>query len=126
MENNHVKKEFFPYIEDWYNSSVKKKLNAVRICDVLSYEFKEKYQTKKIKFIQVDPFIYSNNDYRFFCFRNYLENNKFDYVFHTDASDVGVVQDPEKLLDHFREYSYYTCKDSIKLNQFPYINIHAQ
>lgn len=126
MENNHVKKDFFPYIEDWYNSIVKNNLNAVLFCDGLSNEFIEKYQTKKIKFIQVDPFIYSNNDYRFFCFRNYLENNKFDYVFHTDASDVVVVQDPEKLLDHFREYSYYTCKDSIKLNQFPYINIHEK
>jgi hypothetical protein len=126
LANGYVKKNDFSYIENWYNSIIKNNLNAVLFYDGLSKDFVEKYQTDKIKFIKVGSFIYSNNDYRFFCFRNYLEDNKFDYVFHTDASDVVVVQSPEKLLKDLNGYSYYTCKDSIKLNQFPYINIHEQ
>lgn len=125
MENNHIQKDFFPYIEKWYKSIQKNDLNAVLFYDGLSENFVSKYETEKIKFEKVGNFIYSNNDYRFFCFRNFLEENKFDYVFHTDASDVVVVKNPSNLLRFFGdEYDFFACQDSIKLNQFPYLKVH--
>lgn len=126
MENNHIQKDYFPYIEKWYNSILDKNLNAVLFYDGLSDDFISKYETDKIKFKKVGDFEYSNNDYRFFCFRNYLEENKFDTVFHTDASDVVVVKDPSGLIESFPDYSYFACKDSIQLQEFPYLNVHNQ
>lgn len=134
MKNNHIQKDYFPYIEKWYNSVEENDLYAVLFHDGLSDDFVKKYETEKIKFSKVDDFIYSNNDYRFFCFRNWMEENqnlgdnvkKFDYVFHTDASDVVVVKNPESLFDGFPDYSYFCCKDSIPLCEFPYIQIHQK
>ena len=126
MENNHVQKNFFPYIENWYNSILKNNLSAVLFHDELSKDFTSEYETDKIKFKKVGDFEYSNNDYRFFCFRNFLEENKFDFVFHTDASDVVIVKDPSKLFEDFKGFHYFACKDSIKLNEFPYLQIHKK
>jgi hypothetical protein len=126
MENNHIQKDYFPYIEKWYNSILDKNLNAVLFYDGLSDDFVSKYETDKIKFQKVGGFEYSNNDYRFFCFRNYLEKNKFDTVFHTDASDVVVVKNPEPLVKGLKKYSYFTCKDSIPLSEFPYLKVHQE
>lgn len=126
MENNHVQKDFFPYIEKWYNSIIENKLNAVLFYDGLSDDFVKKYQTDTVKFEKVDSFAYSNNDYRFFCFRNFLEENKFDFVFHTDASDVVVVKDPSALVESNPDCSYFACKDSIPLKNFPYIQVHQK
>lgn len=126
MENNHIQNDFFPYIEKWYNSILKNKLNAVLFHDDLSADFVKKYETDKIKFHKVGDFIYSNNDYRFFCFRNFLEENKFDFVFHTDASDVVVVQDPSELFEKFKDFSFFACKDSIPLKHFPYLDVHKK
>lgn len=122
--NGYVKKNNFSYIKNWYDSIVKNNLNAVLFCDGLSEEFIKTHETDKIKFIKVEPFEYSNNDYRFFCFRNYLENNKYDCVFHTDASDVVVVKDPTKLVQDNNSINYFACKDSIKLAEFPYMQAH--
>lgn len=130
MKNNHIENDFFPYIQKWYESIIKNDLNAVLFHDDLSDDFVSKHETDKIKFFKVGDFIYSNNDYRFFCFRDYLEENKFicehDFVFHTDASDVVVIKDPKELFIKYPEYSFFTCKDSIKINEFPYLEIHQK
>ncbi|NVM34343.1 MAG: hypothetical protein HWN81_02030 [Candidatus Lokiarchaeota archaeon] len=124
MDNNHIQKDYFPYIEKWYNSIKDNDLNAVLFYDGLSDDFVKNYETDKIKFIEVGDFIYSNNDYRFFCFRNFLEENKFDFVFHTDASDVVVVKNPSTLIAKNPEHSYFCCKDTLLLGQFPYLQAH--
>jgi hypothetical protein len=126
MDNNHVQKDYFPYIEKWYNSIISCDLNAVLFHDGLSDDFVSKYETDKIKFKKVNQFLYSNNDYRFFCFRDFLEENKFDLVFHTDASDVVVVRDPAALIAKNPEYSYFACKDSIGIKDFPYLPVHQR
>jgi hypothetical protein len=116
----------FRYIEPWYNSVNKLNLEGRVFHDNLSEDFLNKYTTDNIKFIKVTPSDYSNNDWRFFCYRNYLEENRFDCVFLTDGSDVRVVKDPCKIIKDNPEVDLFACKDSIMLNEFPYLQIHQQ
>lgn len=121
VSNNEIN-----YIKPWYQSVDKLKLNGFVFHDNLSDEFVEQYTTDKIKFIKVGDFEYSNNDYRFFCFRDFLQDNEFDVVFHNDASDVTVVKDPTELIEQNTAVDYFACKDSINLNQFGYLAAHQQ
>jgi hypothetical protein len=114
------------YIEPWYNSMSKLNLDGIVFYDNLSEEFIYKYQTQNIRFIKVETSIYSNNDWRFFCYRDYLNNNKFDSVFLTDGSDVTVVSDPSTIVEQHPDIDIFVCKDSIKLCQFPYMELHRQ
>ena len=113
------------YIRPWYESVKRLGLNAVVFHDDLTEEFVEEYSTDLISFEKVGDFEYSNNDFRFFCFDNYLHfNQSFDFIFHTDASDVTVVKDPSSLFTDHPNVDYFACKDSIKLNQFNYMWAH--
>lgn len=115
------------YIEPWYNSINQLGLNGIVFYDNLTEEFVQKYQTDKISFIKVNPSIYSNNDWRFFVYRDYFEgHNAYDSIFLTDGSDVTVVRDPSNIISDYRYIDFFVCKDSILLSQFPYIQIHDQ
>lgn len=124
--DGRVSQNDFQYIEPWYNSVNKLGLEGRIFYDNLSDEFLKQYTTDKIKFIKVSPSDYSNNDWRFFCYRNFLEENKFDSVFLTDGSDVTVVQDPSGIISSFPDTDLFVCKDSIMLNEFPYLQLHEQ
>ena len=115
----------FSYIEPWYNSVHKLGLTGFVFHDNLSEEFLKKYTTDKINFVKVSPSDYSNNDWRFFCYRNFLEENIFDAVFLTDGSDVTVVQDPTQILQE-RSEDLFVCRDSILLSEFPYLGVHQK
>ena len=120
VQNNEIE-----YIKPWYESVDKLKLKGFIFYDNLSDAFVEQYTTQDIKFIKVGDFEYSNNDYRFFCFNDFLKENKFDYVFHADASDVTVVKNPADLVKNHPDISYFACKDSIKIKQFgDYLGVH--
>lgn len=120
-----VKNDEISYIKPWYDSINKLNLKGFIFHDNLSEYFVEQYTTENVNFIKVEDSIYSNNDYRFFCFNDFLKENKFDYVFHSDASDVTVAQNPIKLIKNNPEISYFACKDSIKLKQFgDYLSVH--
>lgn len=114
------------YIEPWYNSVNKLGLNGIVFYDNLTEEFVQKYQTDKINFIKVNPSIYSNNDWRFFVYRDYFETHEYDSVFLTDGSDVTVVNDPSLIIKEFDNINIFVCKDSIKLKDFPYLSLHNQ
>lgn len=116
----------FKYIESWYNSVNDLCLEGRIFYDNLSDEFLERYTTDKIKFIKVRPSDYSNNDWRFFCYRNFLEENKFDNIFLTDGSDVIVVKDPSKIISSFPSTDLFVCKDSMFLSEFNYLELHKQ
>lgn len=116
----------FKYIQPWYESVNRLGLQGRIFCDNLSEEFIEKYTTENIKFIKVYSSEYSNNDWRFFCYKNYLKLNKFDNVFLTDGSDVTVVKDPCEIFADYSEIELFVCKDSIKLKDFPYVQVHQQ
>jgi len=116
----------FQYIKPWYNSVNKLNLEGRIFYDNLSDDFLNEYTTDKIKFIKVTPSDYSNNDWRFFCYRNFLEENKFNSVFLTDGSDVTVVKDPGRIIKDNPLIDLFVCKDSIMLNEFPYLQIHKQ
>lgn len=126
QEDGRVAQNDFKYIEPWYSSVNRLGLDGRIFYDNLSDEFLDKYTTEKIKFIKVDPSDYSNNDWRFFCYRNFLEENKFDNVFLTDGSDVIVVKDPSGIISSFPDIDFFVCKDSIMLNEFPYLEVHQQ
>lgn len=123
-EDGRAKQNDISYIGRWYNSVKSLGLEARIFCDNLSEEFIKEFETEKIKFIKVDTSDYSYNDWRFFCYRDYLENNKFDNVFMTDASDVIVANDPSFMMERFPDIDYFVGKDSIKLFQFPFLQYH--
>ena len=123
--NGFVNSDSFSYIEPWYNSVNSLGLTGFIFYDNLSEEFLKKYSTDKINFIKVKPSDYSNNDWRFFCYRNFLEENQFDSVFLTDGSDVTVVKDPSLIFDE-RDEDLFACKDSILLSEFPYLGVHQK
>jgi hypothetical protein len=114
------------YIKGWYDSIHSSGVNAVVFHDELSDEFTRRYTTDQISFERVGVGDYSNNDWRFFCFGDYLSKmkSKPEVVFHTDGSDVKVVKDPIDFVFKKPEISYFCCKDSIPLNMFPYIKVH--
>lgn len=121
-----VKSNSFQYIGKWYDSIIKTGLDAVLFYDDMDNSFVEQYSNDRVRFVKTSVNEYSNNDYRFFCFSDYLNklDNKPDVVFHTDASDVVLVKDPAELIKSNPDVDYFCCKDSIPLNQFPYMKIH--
>ena len=125
-DDGRVLQNSIKYIEPWYNSVDKLKINGVVFYDNLDKDFIKKHETDLIKFVKVDTSEYSNNDWRFFCYRKYLEENPVDSVFLSDGSDVSVVQDPTDILKKYPETDIFVCKDSIKLFQFPYMSIHRE
>ena len=124
--DGRVSQNDFKYIEPWYNSVNQLGLDGRVFYDNLSNDFLNKYTTDKIKFVKVNPSDYSNNDWRFFCYLNFLEENKFDNVFLTDGSDVTAVQDPSEIVSLFTDVDLFVCKDSITLEQFPYLEVHQK
>lgn len=126
MADGRVPSNEISYIKTWYESVNQLGINAVLYHDNLSDDFVAKYQTEKIRFSKVTVDDFSNNDFRFFCFRSHLESmeDKPDVVFHNDASDVTVVKDPYDLVMSNLDVNFFCCKDSIMLNQFPYLKVH--
>lgn len=116
----------FKYIEPWYNSVKNLNLEGRIFYDNLSDDFLSQYTTDKIKFIKADSSDYSNLDWRWFCYRNYLEENIYENVFITDGSDVTVVKNPSNLINDYSEIDLFVCKDSILLSQFPYLELHQK
>ena len=120
VDNNN-----FNYIKKWYNSVIKLKLNGVVFHDDLSEDFVDKYTNQYIKFEKVGESNWSNNDYRFYCWRDYLRDKDYDWVFHNDVSDVVVVKDPTGLIKNHSEYKYFVCKDNFPLEgpAFTYLRV---
>lgn len=61
-----------------------------------------------------------------FVYREFLRENKYDTVFLTDGSDVTVVKDPSQIVIDYSDIHLFVCKDSIKLRDFGYIDLHKQ
>lgn len=124
--DGRVIQQSIEYIKKWYDSIHESGVSAVVFHDELSDAFVEEYTTENVSFNKVEVGDYSNNDWRFFCFHDYLDGliDKPDIVFHTDGSDVRVVKDPVGLLGDNNDVSYFCCQDSIPLNMFPYMKVH--
>jgi hypothetical protein len=126
-KDGRVLQNTIKYIEPWYNSIKNLNLHGLVFYDNLTDDFIDQYQTDSIRFVKVQPSEYSNNDWRFFCYRDYLENHEYASVFLTDGSDVSIVKDPHGIVQTYGDYiDFFLCKDSILLNEFPYIHIHDQ
>jgi len=123
-----VHKNSFDYIRPWYESVKNLCLKGVIFHDGLTEDFVEEFSTDKIKFIYSDSSSqnYSNLDYRWFCYRDFLKENKFESVFISDCSDVSVVKDPSLLFKDYGNYDFFLCKDSETFDTFPYFDIHKQ
>jgi hypothetical protein len=114
----------FDYIKVWYKSLQNLDLDARIFYDNLSDEFISKYSTDRIHFIRVEPSNFSNNDWRFFCYRNYLIDHKYSNIFLTDCSDVRIVKHPKQIIEDNPEVNYFICKDSISTRDFGYLKVH--
>ncbi len=89
----------FSYIQQWYNCIQEQDLNAVVFYDMLSDEFIQEYQTKKIKFIRCRLGEMSLNDERFFIFQEFIPflPDGF-FILTTDINDVVINKNPLPLL----------------------------
>ena len=117
--DGYVKSNDISYIKKWYDSINSLSLNGVIFHDNLSEEFVDEYTTESVSFVGVGDSPYSNNDYRFFCFRDYLAGNEFDWVFHADVSDVVIVKNPANLISAHSDYKLFACSNApYKLHEF--------
>jgi len=124
MENGHVGRDSYAYMQRWYESVLAHNLNAVVFHDGLSDTFIARYETDRIHFLKAPPMPWSNNDGRFFCFRDYLAEHRDDYIVHTDISDVRLVADPEPVLTS--DHDYFACRDTVTLDDIAYQEIHQR
>jgi hypothetical protein len=115
----------FEYIKVWYDSIQNLDLDARIFYDDLSDDFVKKYSTDKIQFIKIQMSVFSNLDWRFFCYRNYLNNHYHDSVFLTDCSDVKIVKNPSDIIKEYPDTNYFVCKDNISTRDFNYIKVHS-
>jgi hypothetical protein len=127
-KSGRVIQDSIEYIKPWYSSVKNLSLNGVIFHDGLKQDFIEEFSTDKIKFVYSDTSSqnYSNLDYRWFCYRDFLSKNKFDSVFISDCSDVSIVKDPSEILKTHSEYDFFLCKDSIAFSEFQYFNVHKK
>lgn len=88
----------FDYIEEWYNSVVSYRLNAIILHDGLSSAFIEKYGNEHIHFIACSLGDYSLNDERFILFNALVKSTDYPYYLFTDISDVVFLKDPLRRL----------------------------
>jgi len=110
-----VKNNSFSYIKDFYESSRKTNCDLIIFHDNLSEKFVSQYTTENVKFLKVTSSELSNNDYRFFFYRDWLLENFYTKVFLVDASDVIISKDPSTMsIDH----DIYFCKDLLKLSSY--------
>jgi len=114
------------YIKPWYESISKLGLNGIVFYDNLEQDFVDKYKTDTIDFIKVETSSYSNNDWRFFVYRDYFTNKDYDNIFLTDGSDVTIVKNPDEIVSEYSNIDFFLCKDSITLAEFPYLQVHQQ
>ena len=114
------------YIEPWYNSINSLGIKGLVFYDNLTKEFINKYQNNNVTFHKVENSEYSNNDWRFFVYRDFLKDKLYDSVFLTDGSDVIISQDPAKIITEHPDIDFFICKDSIKLADFGYLAVHQQ
>lgn len=126
QEDGRVGQNDFEYIKNWYDSIVKNNLKGFIFYDNLTDEFVAKYSNNNIAFVKVPTGDFSNNDWRFFCYREFLKKHKFDNVFLTDGSDVVVVQNPDNIVKEYNDTDLFVCKDNISINRFGYLQIHEQ
>lgn len=124
QEDGRVKNNSDEYIKIWKNSIEENGIKGIIFHDQLSEEFTSRHSSKNIEFIKVKDSPYSNNDYRFFCFKDLLTERTADIVFHADLSDVRIVKSPESLIEEHGDIDFFACQDSIMLNQFPYADAH--
>lgn len=125
-EDGRVLQNDIKYIAPWYNSITFLDLQGVVFYDNLTADFVKKYETNNVKFIKVEPSEYSNNDWRFFVYRDYLQDKKYDSVFLTDGSDVKIVKEPHTIITEHSDVDFFICKDSINLADFGYLGVHQQ
>lgn len=98
QRQTRVDENSYEYISPWYRTMVEKDLHGIIFCDNVSQAFITKYQTPKIRFINIKLGKYSINDERYFIYYNFLLTNqhklKYRYVLMTDVSDVEINKNP--------------------------------
>jgi hypothetical protein len=103
----------FNYISGWYNSVLKNNLKGVIFHDGLNPDFISKYNNENISFIKVIPKNYSLNDFRFFCYYEFIKISSFKYYFFTDGNDVIVNNDLNKLINKYPNKIFFG-RDNIR------------
>lgn len=83
----------------WMPGMKRLELHGVVFHDSLSDEFVSRHETDRIRFVKTPTSKdYSNNDYRFFVYRDWLAMNPAKSVFCVDLFDVRVNRSPHALV----------------------------
>ena len=96
-ESGFVQANSHDYIKGFHNSVINKEIDIVIFHDNLCKDYIKQYSNSKISFVKVVESIYSNNDYRFFCYLDWLKDNNYETIFMVDLADVTVSLDPNDL-----------------------------
>jgi len=98
----------FGYIQEYYESIIKHRLDCIIIYDAMNDEFIKKYSNENIKFYkQLSMNDMCIHDGRFIYFLEYIQNNKdTKYFLLSDISDVVIINPIEKIIDINDEILY--------------------
>lgn len=102
----------FSIIKDFYDSVVKLNLNCLILIDNSSDSFIKKYECDNIKFQRVNTTGLNLIDIRWQVYNQILKNNKYDFSFFLDISDIIILKDPFPFLNE----NYIYCGDEPDLN----------
>lgn len=116
-EAGFVKVDSHDYIKDFHNSLVDTKVDVFIFHDNLSNDFIEEYSSGRMSFIKVPTSNYSNNDFRFFCYLDWLKNEDYENVFMVDLADVRLSVDPNNLE---MNDAIFFCQDQGNLNDYKF------
>lgn len=116
-----VKANNFNYCRPWIQSLSRFDVHAVIFYDNLHQSFidHERSFSKNVDFVKVDIGAYSNNDQRFFYYKDFIESvgiQNLDNVFMTDLWDVVCNMDPSKL--KVKNNELFFCEDTFSLNEY--------
>ena len=113
--NGIVLRDSWRYIRRLYSTSIDKQCDLFIFYDSLSDDFVDKYSTENINFIRVSPSSFSNNDYRFKCYLDFLNDNTYEKVFMSDLCDVQLGMDPSSMEVNF---DLFFCEDILNISDY--------
>mgnify|MGYP003966571853 CR=1 FL=1 len=119
-KNGMVLQDSWRYISKLYSTSLDKQCDIFIFYDSLSDDFINKYSSGNINFIRVEPSLFSNNDYRFKCYLDFLEANPYEKVFMSDLCDVRIAMDPSEIEVDFE---LFFCEDTIGISNYYFESI---
>jgi hypothetical protein len=125
--NEVLQKNNFETIQKWYDSVVKRQLNAIVFHNTFSKDIIEKYANDHVQFIEV---VYDEklnpNVFRYFIYQDYItqHSKQIDNLFITDITDVEIINDPFESNAFIENPDCLFCGDEPKMLNNEWMQAH--